>query len=151
MKRISEYVADFFYRRYGGGPRLNGKVADRKPPLRVTFLCAEHIRALFWSQPLVGSSFVTITLFLHIAFVLCCYLWVLCFILNHLITLAFKKIQLAWLQVLFKTWILLCLERAVHGVISKKAMVHLGLKKKKQKKTTTTLVCGGFYEVGCMK
>uniref|UniRef100_A0A8C0BI71 Ubiquitin carboxyl-terminal hydrolase 48 n=1 Tax=Buteo japonicus TaxID=224669 RepID=A0A8C0BI71_9AVES len=23
MKRISEYVADFFYRRYGGGPRLN--------------------------------------------------------------------------------------------------------------------------------
>ncbi|NWU86417.1 UBP48 hydrolase, partial [Onychorhynchus coronatus] len=25
MKRISEYVADFFYRRYGGGPRLNVK------------------------------------------------------------------------------------------------------------------------------
>uniref|UniRef100_A0A674KBV0 Ubiquitin carboxyl-terminal hydrolase 48 n=2 Tax=Terrapene triunguis TaxID=2587831 RepID=A0A674KBV0_9SAUR len=25
MKRISEYVADYFYRRYGGGPRLNVK------------------------------------------------------------------------------------------------------------------------------
>lgn len=148
MKRISEYVADFFYRRYGGGPRLNGKVADRKPPLWVSFLCA--LGPCSDPSPLLGHPLLP-TLFLHIAFVLCCYLWVLCFILNHLITLAFKKIQLAWLQVLFKTWILLCLERAVHGVISKKAMVHLGLKKKKQKKTTTTLVCGGFYEVGCMK
>lgn len=25
MKRISEYAADIFYSRYGGGPRLTGK------------------------------------------------------------------------------------------------------------------------------
>lgn len=29
MKRISEYVADFFYRRYGGGPRLNGNILSK--------------------------------------------------------------------------------------------------------------------------
>ncbi|NXW38741.1 UBP48 hydrolase, partial [Phaetusa simplex] len=32
MKRISEYVADFFYRRYGGGPRLNGKASGWRTP-----------------------------------------------------------------------------------------------------------------------
>ncbi|KAM4646642.1 ubiquitin carboxyl-terminal hydrolase 48 isoform 6-T6 [Amazona ochrocephala] len=35
MKRISEYVADFFYRRYGGGPRLNGGLCISENERRV--------------------------------------------------------------------------------------------------------------------
>ncbi|PKU27841.1 ubiquitin carboxyl-terminal hydrolase hypothetical protein [Limosa lapponica baueri] len=54
MKRISEYVADFFYRRYGGGPRLNGKVSGWETPSPVTFWM--WFRALFWSQPHPLSS-----------------------------------------------------------------------------------------------
>lgn len=56
MKRISEYVADFFYRRYGGGPRLNGNILSQSPP----GMC---FGALFWSQPCFELSVIIITLF----------------------------------------------------------------------------------------
>lgn len=63
MKRISEYVADFFYRRYGGGPRLNGNILSKSLPLM-------WFGALFWSQPCFEPSFISITLFQCMALVL---------------------------------------------------------------------------------
>lgn len=55
MKRISEYVADFFYRRYGGGPRLNGEESGWKTPSPSHFLTCHmcfqpHFEPLFISK-----------------------------------------------------------------------------------------------------
>lgn len=84
MKRISEYVADFFYRRYGGGPRLNGNILSKSPP-------GMWFGAFFWSQPCFEPSFIIITLFQCMALVLPYFQGIFLISLNSISQLPFPK------------------------------------------------------------
>jgi len=95
MKRISEYVADFFYRRYGGGPRLNGEVSgEQMPSPSHVLICWVWLEPCSGPCSILSQLFSFTTSFPRVAFVLHCYFRLILLILLNYVSVQTNKVSL---------------------------------------------------------